>query len=95
MLKLPTPPSAGPQPWLRPPRQPQPQLGNVWEWTCSAYDSDYDGAEQRCANANDSGSRVLRGGSWSSDPRWVRSADRSGFTADARNYFLGFRLAQD
>ncbi len=70
-------------------------LGNVWEWTCSEYDSDYGGAESECASKNDaSAQRVLRGGSWYIPPRWVRSADRDGSTPDNRGNYLGFRLAR-
>ena len=69
-------------------------LGNVWEWTCSEYDEGYGGAERRCASGG-AGRRVLRGGSWSSEPWWVRSADRYGYGPDDRITTLGFRLAQD
>ena len=44
--------------------------GNVWEWTCSAYDEKYAGGEQRCATGGDGG-RVLRGGSWYIQPGGV------------------------
>ena len=37
-------------------------VGNVWEWTCSAYD-DYEGGEQHCVWRSADG-RVVRGGSW-------------------------------
>ncbi len=69
-------------------------LGNVWEWTCSAYDENYGGAEQRCLDAGDS-SRSLRGGSWNNVPRGVRSAWRDRDTPSIRGYYLGFRVAQD
>ena len=69
-------------------------LGNVWEWTCSEYDEGYGGAERRCASGG-AGRRVIRGGSWLHVPRWVRSASRFGNDTGYRNYFLGFRLAQD
>ena len=36
--------------------------GNVWEWTCSAYDSEYTGAEQSCAKQDSDADHVLRGG---------------------------------
>ena len=68
-------------------------LGNVWEWTCSAYDADYGGEEKRCADEGPL--RVIRGGSWSDTARPLRSALRFRYTPDGRNYFLGFRLAQD
>lgn len=71
-------------------------LGNVWEWTCSAYRQDYDGSEERCASKGDgSARRVFRGGSWVNQPRHVRSANRNWFRPDYRHYYVGFRLAQD
>jgi formylglycine-generating enzyme required for sulfatase activity len=69
--------------------------GNVWEWTCSVFDENYGGSEEKCAGMNDSGLRVVRGGSWADFPRNVRSAGRFGSEPDVRNYFIGFRLAQD
>jgi formylglycine-generating enzyme required for sulfatase activity len=70
-------------------------LGNVWEWTCSAYKKSYDGSEYRCASKGASVPRSLRGGSWTSHPGGVRSADRYGGPADNRSNSVGFRLAQD
>lgn len=67
-------------------------LGNVWEWTCSVYQSVYGGEEKRCAEEGDR--RVDRGGSWNPRPRLVRSAYRSGSAPDNRNSRLGFRLAR-
>ncbi|MEW8437512.1 MAG: formylglycine-generating enzyme family protein, partial [Candidatus Thiodiazotropha taylori] len=69
--------------------------GNVYEWTCSAYDADYGGGEQRCASQNSDALRSIRGGSWNDIPLWVRSAYRFGNRPTGRNYNLGFRLAQD
>ena len=68
-------------------------MGNVWEWTCSAYDAAYRGAEHRCAASPGVG--VVRGGSWSNSPRWVRSAARFESGADVRFDLVGFRLAHD
>jgi len=68
--------------------------GNVWEWTCSTYDADYQGGEQNCADMGDEGARVLRGGSWSSIPRWLRSAIRVSIVPTTRNYSVGFRVAR-
>jgi len=67
-------------------------VGNVWEWTCSEYEDKYSGKEQRCANR---GSRlVLRGGSWSTEPRNVRAATRGIYSHGVRNNIVGFRLAK-
>ena len=38
--------------------------------------------------------RVLRGGSSFSDPRFVRSANRSWFPTGNRDYDVGFRVAR-
>jgi formylglycine-generating enzyme required for sulfatase activity len=39
--------------------------GNVWEWTCSEYESSYNGKEEYCVS--DAGRLSFRGGAWSSD----------------------------
>ena len=75
------------------PYGPHDLIGNVWEWTCSAYDAAYRGAERRCAP--DARSGVVRGGSWSNSPRWARSAGRFQNQVDARFDLVGFRLAHD
>ncbi len=46
-------------------------VGNVWEWTCSEYESSYNGKEEYCGSG-DSWLPVVRGGSWSYGPRFVR-----------------------
>ena len=69
-------------------------LGNVWEWTCSKYDSAYGGEERRCADKAASDLRVIRGGSWDYRPRFVRSANRSWGGPGSRFNFIGFRLAR-
>ncbi|MCP4695693.1 MAG: formylglycine-generating enzyme family protein, partial [Gammaproteobacteria bacterium] len=70
-------------------------LGNVWEWTCSEWDSNYGGEEKRCSSKNRAnGLRVLRGGSWDDTPRLVRAAYRYRDTPGYRYGNLGFRLAR-
>jgi formylglycine-generating enzyme required for sulfatase activity len=50
-------------------------VGNVWEWTCSEYTDKYNDKEKQCPT---SASRfVLRGGSWSIGPRYLRSAGQA------------------
>ena len=68
-------------------------LGNVWEWTCSAYTESYDGSEQKCSVS--ASTYTLRGGSWSNEPRRVRAAYRNFYYPDNRYNFIGFRLARD
>lgn len=71
-------------------------LGNVWEWTCSAYDKDYGGAEQHCVTDKNSNKfRVLRGGSWRTEPRGLRGAARDGNIPHDGSSDRGFRLARD
>lgn len=69
-------------------------LGNVWEWTCSAFAKEYDSSESKCAKNDTTGPLAVRGGSWYFGPDRVRSAYRSWFVPTSRNYFLGFRLAR-
>ena len=69
-------------------------LGNAWEWTCSAYDENYGGAELKCVDKDTSGPRSFCGGSWFYGPARVRSADRNGGSPAYRSYDLGFRLAR-
>ena len=68
--------------------------GNVLEWTCSGYDKDYDGSEQRCAESDTSGPVVLRGGSWGHEPGWLRGAARIGGGPHVGEQNVGFRLAR-
>lgn len=68
--------------------------GNVWEWTCSAYDPEYQGGEQVCAEG-EVGMRVLRGGSWTNISRALRSAYRFRVPPDEERYFLGFRVRRE
>jgi len=72
--------------------------GNVWEWVQDClHDSYRDGApgDGQAWETNCSGkARVLRGGSWNSVPRNLRSANRSWGTPDVRDFTAGFRLAR-
>ncbi len=70
-------------------------LGNAWEWTCSEYESSYQGAEQRCVSTDDSSSlRALRGGAWGNEPRFVRTAYRNRSSHGCRGDGVGLRLAR-
>ena len=70
-------------------------LGNVWEWTCSAYtEGGYNGVEY--ISTNDAKTPLaVRGGSWFNLPAYVRSASRVRSEPTYRYSDLGFRLAQD
>ncbi|MEW8438536.1 MAG: SUMF1/EgtB/PvdO family nonheme iron enzyme [Candidatus Thiodiazotropha taylori] len=69
--------------------------GNVWEWTCSAYNESYNGDEGRCADGASNAKRAVRGGAWFTYPQRTRSTSRSGYKPSTRNYGIGFRLAHD
>jgi formylglycine-generating enzyme required for sulfatase activity len=69
--------------------------GNVWEWTCSTFEVDYQGAETTCTGPVPAGQMATRGGARYSESRYVRSAVRDGMKAGDRHDGLGFRLAQD
>ena len=71
-------------------------LGNVWEWTQDCWNDNYfnvsgDGSARE---SGDCSMRVLRGGSWVSGPKFLRSAYRIGETAELRDGGLGFRVAR-
>ena len=71
--------------------------GNVWEWMEDCWNEYYNSApsDGSAWMHGDCGFRVIRGGSWSRSPRYLRSATRYSSTRSFRNDFLGFRLAQD
>ncbi len=71
--------------------------GNVWEWVEDCWHDNYRGAPSNGSawTSGSCGSRVLRGGSWFSGPRLLRSANRGGSTPGSRDFDYGFRLAQD
>jgi len=67
--------------------------GNVWEWTASWYEP-YPGSPHEGLH-NDQFHRVVRGGSWHSDPQSVRISCRGRYEPDAQRPYLGFRIALD
>ncbi len=68
--------------------------GNVWEWTCSEYESEYNGKQTECIIKNSGKNRVLRGESWDGSPRGLRSAFRSFVDPDFRDFNVGFRVVR-
>ena len=68
--------------------------GNVWEWTEDCWNENYNGAPSDGSvwSAGNCSRRVLRGGSWNFNPRYLRSAFRLGYPASDRNYNFGFRV---
>jgi formylglycine-generating enzyme required for sulfatase activity len=71
--------------------------GNVWEWCEDVWHDTYNGAPSDGSpwlQGGDASRRVLRGGSWDSGPRFLRSAYRYGLAAGYRYGNFGFRLAR-
>ena len=70
--------------------------GNVREWTDDCWNGTYGGAptDGSAWTARVCVGRTLRGGSWYSYPRYVRSADRFWDISTLRIYFNGFRSAR-
>ncbi len=68
--------------------------GNVWEWCEDSGHNNYNGAptDGRAWIDNSTENKLLRGGSWNSDPWDCRSAFRDFYSRDFRNYCLGFRV---
>jgi formylglycine-generating enzyme required for sulfatase activity len=71
--------------------------GNVWEWVEDDWHGSYKGAPGDSSAWIDDprgSNRVLRGGCWSSDARYCRSATRDSFRPGVRVDFVGFRLSR-
>ena len=70
-------------------------LGNVWEWTCSVFDSLSSEGPSRCVDYWDPGQRVLRGGAWYLPPQAVRSGHRNAGTFGSQGVSIGFRVVRE
>ncbi len=72
--------------------------GNVWEWCQDVYDEKVYASRSSTTvdpmSTSGSEYRVLRGGSWNSDSRDARSANRSGNSPVDRFYNFGFRVVR-
>jgi len=71
--------------------------GNVLEWVADCWQDTYDNApnDGSAWSFNQCSERVLRGGSWSSEPKDIRLAFRTRYKPNGRFNLAGFRLAQD
>ncbi len=74
-------------------------IGNVYEWVEDCYHDGYVGAPTDGSawleNADCSGRRISRGGSWGSDVTNLRVSNHFAVNITSRNGSLGFRLAED
>ena len=70
--------------------------GNVWEWCEDDWHDSYEGAPTdgaaRIEENREESSRVIRGGSWESDPADCHAAFRFSTLPGLRNYLIGFRV---
>jgi formylglycine-generating enzyme required for sulfatase activity len=66
-------------------------LGNVWEWCMDSYRNHGDTSERP---APVSAARVIRGGAWNLETRYIRAATRIGFAPGSRVKILGFRCGE-
>ena len=66
--------------------------GNVWEWCADSWHPNYQGAPQdgSVRSGGDANRRVVRGGSWASNPVLLRSAYRDSYNPGNE---VGFRIA--
>jgi formylglycine-generating enzyme required for sulfatase activity len=75
-------------------------LGNVWQWVNDCWNESYAGAPTDGSTwaTGDCSKHVLRGGSWSNVPIFIRSASRSKSDAAGKDFdysiFAGFRVAR-
>jgi formylglycine-generating enzyme required for sulfatase activity len=76
--------------------------GNVWEWVQDLMHDNYEGAphdgsawEEVSQRGGDRARRILRGGCWLYNPRYLRSALRNAFSAVMSNDIVGFRVARE
>jgi len=70
-------------------------LGNLWEWTCSKYESRYQGQELRCVDSIQRDQDLsARGGSWFDGTMRTRSAGRGKAKPANRYTDVGLRMAR-
>lgn len=72
-------------------------LGNAWQWTADCLNPSLagiplDGSARQSGNCE---ARVMRGGSWSHLPWYVRAGNRVRGNAQERFSFAGFRLVRE
>ena len=71
-------------------------MGNVFEWVSDCWNAGYAAApaDGSARLTGDCAKRILRGGSWFSQPDYVRFGFRNRFDGDLRASTFGFRVAR-
>ncbi len=72
-------------------------LGNVFQWTQDCWKADYVGApiDGSAREDGNCAQRELRGGSWFSNPGYIRTNYRNHFATDYRTSSVGIRLVRE
>lgn len=72
-------------------------LGNVFQWTEDCWTDNYQGApaDGSAQASGDCSQHELRGGSWFTQPDFVRTAYRNRFDGNYRSTSIGFRLVRE
>ena len=70
--------------------------GNVWEWVEDCWNDSHAAGPSNGSprTSGDCNRRALRGGSWGSSPRILRSAFRNWSSSTVRRYHIGLRVAR-
>jgi formylglycine-generating enzyme len=73
-------------------------LGNVWEWTADSWHRTYEGAPDDgrpwIGDPRDATTKVIRGGSFNCNARFIRAGVRNGLPANCHDVRVGFRVAR-
>lgn len=65
--------------------------GNVWEWVSNCHTSTYPISTESATCSK----RVARGGSYKSDPYYMRLSNREAVSENERSKYIGFRLVKE
>jgi len=69
--------------------------GNVYEWTADWRDRYSEPAAKNPKGPEKGSGKVIRGGSWGNNPRWLRVSSRYWDGADVRDVSIGFRCVRE